>query len=74
MSAKDHGRKPTPPSQAPGESGDPEARREAGEAVLPRSKRGEAGDAPTPNTDAQRRAAGKTEEGRGSGRTGGRSA
>ncbi|MDJ0386213.1 hypothetical protein [Streptomyces sp. G-G2] len=47
----------TPPSEAPGESGDPEARREAEEAVVPGTGDGEAGDALTPNTDAQKRAA-----------------
>ncbi|MBZ9599811.1 MULTISPECIES: hypothetical protein [Streptomyces] len=31
---QDHGRRPTTPSRAPGESGDPEARREADRAVL----------------------------------------
>ncbi|MGW3324763.1 hypothetical protein [Streptomyces virginiae] len=48
---------PTSPSQAPGESGDPEAREEAEEAVLPDPHEGEAGDALTPSSDAQRRAA-----------------
>ncbi|WP_328972563.1 hypothetical protein [Streptomyces sp. NBC_00239] len=72
MSSKDHSRKPTPPSQAPGESGDPEARKEAEEAVLPRTQDGEAGDALTPNTEAQRGAAAKSRSG--SGRDDGRSA
>ncbi|MCX5199160.1 hypothetical protein OOK31_35650 [Streptomyces sp. NBC_00249] len=72
MRGKDHSRKPTPPSQAPGESGDPEARKEAEEAVLPRTGDGEAGDALTPNSEAQRRAAAKA--GRGNGKAGGRSA
>ncbi|WP_327260998.1 hypothetical protein OG444_05245 [Streptomyces sp. NBC_01232] len=49
---------PTPPSQAPGESGDPEAREEAEEAVLPDTHEGEAGDVSTPGSHAQRRAAG----------------
>ncbi|MEV7728928.1 hypothetical protein AB0P15_29945 [Streptomyces sp. NPDC087917] len=48
-------RKPTPPSQAPGESGDRAARQEAEDAVMPGSHDGEAGDALSPNTDAQRR-------------------
>ncbi|MFH7598740.1 hypothetical protein WDV06_27140 [Streptomyces racemochromogenes] len=47
----------TPPSKAVGESGDREARREAEDAVMPGSQDGEAGDALTPNTDAQRRTA-----------------
>ncbi|WP_030299498.1 hypothetical protein [Streptomyces katrae] len=50
-------RRTTPPSKAPGESGDREARKEAEEAVAPGSRDGEAGDALTPNTDAQRRTA-----------------
>ncbi|APU38666.1 MULTISPECIES: hypothetical protein [unclassified Streptomyces] len=50
----------TPPSQAPGESGDAEARREADEAALAETNEGEAGDALTPNSGAQRRAAEKT--------------
>ncbi|GHD83050.1 hypothetical protein ACFQL8_36535 [Streptomyces goshikiensis] len=52
-----HNPAPTPPSQAPGESGDPEARKEAEEAVLPDTHEGEAGDASTPSSDAQHRAA-----------------
>ncbi|MGW0366164.1 hypothetical protein [Streptomyces sp. NPDC002990] len=49
------------PSQAPGESGDEEARKEAEEAVVPGTGEGEGeeGDALTPNTDAQRRSAGR---------------
>ncbi|MCF3182702.1 hypothetical protein IPZ70_22545 [Streptomyces polychromogenes] len=47
----------TPPSKAPGESGDREAREQAEDAVMPGGKDGEAGDALTPNTDAQRRTA-----------------
>ncbi|MET9962194.1 hypothetical protein ABZ128_24590 [Streptomyces sp. NPDC006326] len=47
----------TPPSKAPGESGDREARKEAEEAVIPGSQDGEAGDALSPSTDAQRRTA-----------------
>ncbi|RST03700.1 hypothetical protein [Streptomyces sp. WAC05950] len=54
---------PTSPSQAPGESGDPEAREEAEEAVLPDTHEGEAGDALTPSSDAQRRAAKKANTG-----------
>ncbi|MFC9294008.1 hypothetical protein ACFTWH_03660 [Streptomyces sp. NPDC057011] len=56
MSKSKHNPRPTPPSKAPGESGDVEARRQADEAVLSRSKEGEAGDALTPSPDAQRRA------------------
>ncbi|MFF8268442.1 hypothetical protein ACF059_13730 [Streptomyces sp. NPDC016562] len=56
---KQHHPVPTPPSKAPGESGDPEARREAEEAVLPETHDGEAADALSPSTDAQRRAAQK---------------
>lgn len=55
MSKHKHPR--TTPSQAPGESGDPEARKQAEEAMLPTGQKGEAGDALTPNTDAQRRTA-----------------
>ncbi|AZM87204.1 MULTISPECIES: hypothetical protein [Streptomyces] len=47
----------TRPSKAEGESGDREAREEAEDAVVPGSADGEAGDALTPNTDAQRRTA-----------------
>lgn len=47
----------TPPSKAPGESGDPEARREAEEALAPGEGDGEAGDALSPNTAAQKRVA-----------------
>ncbi|MFE5675332.1 hypothetical protein ACFQ7B_20280 [Streptomyces erythrochromogenes] len=54
---RDHDPAPTPPSQAPGESGDPEAREEAEDAVLADKREGEAGDALTPSRDAQRRAA-----------------
>lgn len=50
-------RKPTPPSEAPGESGDRAARREAEEAIAPGTKDGEAGDALSPSPDAQRRTA-----------------
>ncbi|MFD9516321.1 hypothetical protein [Streptomyces sp. NPDC059979] len=57
---RQHRRAPTPPSQAPGESGDPEARKEADDAVLPDTHEGEAGDARTPSRGAQRRAAEKT--------------
>ncbi|WP_262056475.1 hypothetical protein [Streptomyces sp. STR69] len=45
---------PTPPSQAPGESGDPEARDEAEEAVLPRTPDDEAQEA-SASGDAERR-------------------
>lgn len=48
----------TPPSKAPGESGDREARKEADEAAIPGSEDGEAGDALSPSTEAQRRTAG----------------
>ncbi|MFJ5304485.1 hypothetical protein [Streptomyces sp. NPDC088350] len=41
MTKHDHAR-PTPPSQAPGESGDPEAREAAEEAVRPRTPDDEA--------------------------------
>ncbi|MFF4368357.1 hypothetical protein [Streptomyces sp. NPDC001594] len=47
----------TPPSKAEGESGDRKARQEAEDAVMPGGQDGEAGDALTPNTDAQRRTA-----------------
>ncbi|AKL64609.1 MULTISPECIES: hypothetical protein [Streptomyces] len=57
-------RKPTPPSEAPGESGDRAARREAEEAIAPGTKDGEAGDALSPSPDAQRRTA---QQGKGSG-------
>ncbi|MFE3626684.1 hypothetical protein [Streptomyces goshikiensis] len=56
MAEKEH-RKPTPPSEAPGESGDRAARREAEDALVTRDEDGEAGDALSPGTDAQRRAA-----------------
>ncbi|MEV6580947.1 hypothetical protein AB0M92_22575 [Streptomyces sp. NPDC051582] len=46
----------TPPSKAPGESGDREAREEAEEAVVPGGHDGEAGDALTPGAGARRRA------------------
>ncbi|MFJ9342080.1 hypothetical protein ACIRP0_22675 [Streptomyces sp. NPDC101733] len=49
-------RKPTPPSEAPGESGDREARQEAQEAVVPGSHDADGGDASPSSTDAQRRA------------------
>lgn len=47
----------TPPSKAPGESGDREARREAEEALAPGQGDGEAGDALSPNSETQKRAA-----------------
>ncbi|MGW0390703.1 hypothetical protein ACWDYJ_07350 [Streptomyces sp. NPDC003042] len=47
----------TTPSQAPGESGDEEAREEAEEAVMPGTHDGGAGDALTPDTRARRRSA-----------------
>ncbi|MFB7776316.1 hypothetical protein [Streptomyces bauhiniae] len=50
-------RKPTPPSQAPGESGDQESRREAEEA-LAGERDGEAADAPGLGTEAQKDAPG----------------
>ncbi|MBT2482360.1 hypothetical protein [Streptomyces sp. ISL-94] len=55
----EHGKHPltAPPSKAPGESGDREAREEAENAVMPGTKDGEAADALTPNTQAQRRTA-----------------
>ncbi|MFE9795492.1 hypothetical protein ACFYRL_27590 [Streptomyces goshikiensis] len=57
MNEKEH-RKPTPPSEAPGESGDREARREADDAVIPASEDDEADDGvPSPGTDARRRTA-----------------
>ncbi|WP_405704868.1 hypothetical protein OG264_00655 [Streptomyces xanthophaeus] len=55
-------RRPTPPSEAPGESGDRAARREAEEALAPGTKDGEAGDAVRPGSDAQRRTAQQGEE------------
>ncbi|WP_030712564.1 hypothetical protein [Streptomyces sp. NRRL F-2580] len=65
MAEKEH-RKPTPPSEAPGESGDRAARREAEDAIAPGNEDGEAGDALSPNTDAQRRTAERGErDGRG---------
>ncbi|MFE5915076.1 hypothetical protein ACFQ6B_39195 [Streptomyces wedmorensis] len=57
IKSRKHDQAPTPPSQAPGESGDPEAREEAEDAVLPDTHEGGAGDALTPSSDAQRRAA-----------------
>ncbi|AYV32773.1 hypothetical protein HET69_18500 [Streptomyces sp. CJ_13] len=56
MNEKEH-RKPTPPSEAPGESGDRAARREADDAVIPASDDDGAADAPSPDTDARRRTA-----------------
>ncbi|MGW6843564.1 hypothetical protein [Streptomyces sp. NPDC054958] len=44
----------TPPSKAPGESGDREARREAEEALAPGQGTGEAGDAASPNSKAHK--------------------
>ncbi|MER7682892.1 hypothetical protein [Streptomyces sp. NPDC096934] len=38
MNEEDERRKPTPPSEAPGESGDKEARQEAENAVVPGSR------------------------------------
>ncbi|MFE6847244.1 hypothetical protein [Streptomyces sp. NPDC057686] len=55
--ARKHGPAAAPPSQAPGESGDPEAREEAEEPVLADAHEGEADDALTPSSDAQRGAA-----------------
>ncbi|WP_307167427.1 hypothetical protein [Streptomyces rishiriensis] len=54
---KKEDRKPTPPSEAPGESGDRAARREAEDAIVPGTQDGEAGDALSPSTGAQRRSA-----------------
>lgn len=50
-------RKPTPPSEAPGESGDRAARRQAQDAIVSGKQDDEAGDALSPSTDAQRRTA-----------------
>ncbi|MFF5448736.1 hypothetical protein [Streptomyces sp. NPDC012888] len=55
MSEREHPR--TTPSRAPGEAGDREAREEADAAVMPGRKDGEAGDALSPSTGAQRRTA-----------------
>lgn len=60
-------RKPTPPSQAPGESGDRESRQEAEEALTGK-RDGEAADAPSLGTEAQKDAAGAS--GRNNGPTG----
>ncbi|MFC9390305.1 hypothetical protein [Streptomyces venezuelae] len=50
--------RPTPPSEAPGESGDRTARREAEDAVVPGRKNDESdGDARAPEADARRRKA-----------------
>ncbi|MFE6847717.1 hypothetical protein [Streptomyces sp. NPDC057686] len=57
MSEHTKGKPTTPPSKAPGEAGDREARKEAEEAVMPGTQDREAGDALTPSTGAQRRAA-----------------
>lgn len=46
----------TPPSKAPGESGDREARQEAEEALAPGRGDGEAGDTRSPNTKDRKRA------------------
>ncbi|MER5758823.1 hypothetical protein [Streptomyces sp. NPDC002082] len=51
-------RKPTPPSEAPGESGDRAARRQAEDAVVQGAK---ADDASSPGTDAQQ---GATQQGK----------
>lgn len=58
MPGKDQGHKPTPPSQAPGESGDPQARRKAEEAVLPRTQDGEDGENGEDAEDGQDREGG----------------
>ncbi|MER5779157.1 hypothetical protein ABT144_33695 [Streptomyces sp. NPDC002039] len=50
--------KPTPPSQAPGESGDPQARKEAEEAVVPGTGKDGGGEADPSNGDARRRSPG----------------
>lgn len=50
--------KPTPPSQAPGESGDPQAWKEAEEAVVPGTGKDEGGESDPSNSGARRRAPG----------------
>jgi hypothetical protein len=49
MNEQEH-RKPTPPSEAPGESGDREARQEAEDAVVPGSRDREDSDELNPDT------------------------
>ncbi|MFD7031498.1 hypothetical protein ACFWAR_26070 [Streptomyces sp. NPDC059917] len=61
MTAKEH-RKPTPPSEAPGESGDRAARQAAEDAIVPGTKDGESGDAPSAGTEARRRTAERNEK------------
>ncbi|MEU9420894.1 hypothetical protein [Streptomyces sp. NPDC051000] len=56
--------RPTPPSQAPGESGDPEARKEADEAVVPGTGKDAAGEADPSDGDARRRTSGTTKRAR----------
>ncbi|MCY0919761.1 MULTISPECIES: hypothetical protein [unclassified Streptomyces] len=46
--------RPTPPSQAPGESGDPQAREEAEEAVLPGTGKDTSGETDPSNGDTPR--------------------
>ncbi|MFE6905553.1 hypothetical protein [Streptomyces erythrochromogenes] len=53
---KKHGHRRTTPSQAPGESGDTEARRQAEEAVIPGTGKAEAA-GPRTGRQAQTRAA-----------------
>ncbi|WP_405443395.1 hypothetical protein OG373_38165 [Streptomyces avidinii] len=52
-------RKPTPPSEAPGESGDRAARKEAEDAMIPGTGDSEPGDARRSRTEAERRSAGR---------------
>ncbi|MFI8361890.1 hypothetical protein ACIGD1_17185 [Streptomyces sp. NPDC085612] len=54
---KKHGHRRTTPSQAPGESGDSEARRQAEEAVVPRTGKAGAAGPRTTGRQAQTRAA-----------------
>ncbi|MFK0235266.1 hypothetical protein [Streptomyces vinaceus] len=56
MTEHEKHRQTTPPSKAPGESGDREARREADEAVVPGGHDRGAPDAPAPDAGARRRA------------------
>ncbi|MDH6544054.1 hypothetical protein [Streptomyces sp. SPB4] len=60
MTKREHPR--TTPSQAPGESGDREARREAEEAMVTERKAGEGGDLRTPNSRAAQRPGAKNAE------------
>ncbi|MGW6564921.1 VanZ family protein [Streptomyces sp. NPDC054975] len=67
VAEKEH-RKPSPPSEAPGESGDRAARREAEDALVPGDGDGEVGDALSPSTAAQRRTAEQGGDGHGTGK------